>query len=244
MITPKENRGAAHARNRLAAEASCPWIHFHDVDDEISPRFIEAMASRLNGDVDVAICQADWVWEDSRAVMMKWRYAAGDFARDPIAAAFAHPISVNSAVFRREPFLSAGGFDEGLRMWEDAELHLRLARQGARYAVCEEVLSVALRHDDSFSHDYRENANWRLRVLEKHEAPLRASHAVLLAAEAEETARELLRHGDPAAARRAVALALRAGGSPPTTRNRILRLLKPWLPRLWLLRLQLRGRRA
>src|SRR5579872_6801278 len=50
------NRGCSQGKNRLAAETSCDWIHFHDADDELLPNFVErARVWMAEGRFDVVL---------------------------------------------------------------------------------------------------------------------------------------------------------------------------------------------
>ena len=232
------NAGAGAARNRLAAAARCKWIHFQDADDPLDPAFLAAMSVLLDDNTDVAVCDADWLDERSRTLVISWRHDRELFARDPVRAALRHPVSVICAIFRRERFLALGGIDEKLRMWEDADLSVRLAAAGARYSVINRVLTVSLRRPESFSHDYRASWNCRLRALHTYAATLATPWHDEIAKEAEIAAAALLSLGDRSAARTAILLARRLGANPPTTRSPLLGFLKFFLPPLIVLALQ------
>src|ERR1051326_8043102 len=50
------NCGCSHGKNRLAAETSCDWIHFHDADDELMPNFVECARTWMSdGRFDVVL---------------------------------------------------------------------------------------------------------------------------------------------------------------------------------------------
>ena len=124
-------------------------------------------------------------------------------------------------------------------MWEDAELHFRLALAGARWRHLPEVLTWSLRNPTSFSHDYRKNCHHHLHFIEKH---ARDPRCVRLrdqfAKQAEVDAVALLRLNDSAGAAEAVNLARSLGLRPPSSRNPVWGILRPLLPDLTLLRLQ------
>jgi len=244
LIAGIGNRGVAHARNRLAAAAETEWIHFHDADDLIAPNYVERLAPWCDKENDVVSCDADWVEETSREPMIRWRFNPTELSGAPLPHLLRQPMGLNSSIIRRSSWDSVGGCDETLAIWEDADVHVRLARSGARFHHVPEVLTWSLRHPDSFSHDYPRGWRCRLAALKKYAAwPRVAGVSEAIAEEAERVAVELTALGDPAGAAEALALCRQMGGSPPTTRNPLLRLLKPWLPTVWLLRLQLRLRR-
>ena len=154
-----------------------------------------------------------------------------------------HPMSFNNTIIRRSFWESIGGCDESLEMWEDADAHLRLARAGARFFHVPEVLTHALRHGDSFSHDYRKSWTCRVAALERYAtAPGSDDITLELAREAERAASELAFLGARPAAERALALCRQLGSFPPNTGSMALRFLKIFFPAYPLLRWQARHR--
>src|SRR5262249_35073718 len=135
------------------------------------------------------------------------------------------------------------GCDERLAIWEDADVHIRLARSGARFHHVPEVLTWSLRRDDSFSHNYLKNWRCRLLALESYAAgPLPPEAVRMLAEEAEAAAGELALLGDTAAAQRGVAVCRGLGLRPPLGGGPLVRVLGHLLPTLTLLRWRRRRR--
>jgi glycosyltransferase involved in cell wall biosynthesis len=245
IITGNPNRGVAHARNQLAAAAPTDWFHFHDADDLIAPQFVERMGPWCTADHDVVSCDADWLDQTTRARVISWRSDPGELARDPFPHLLRHALSMNCTVIRRQSWAAVGGCDESLAIWEDADVHIRLARAGARFHHVPEVLTWSLRREESFSHDYRRNWTCRVQALEGYaRGPLPAAVRPLLAEEAERAAAELAALGMNDQARRAIALCRSLGFHPPLSRNLVVRLLKPFVPAITLLRWQQRRRVA
>lgn len=240
ILTPNTNRGVAHARNQLAAAAQTEWFHFHDADDRISPRFLERLRPFCDAYHDVVSCDADWVDDDERAALqIAWRYDPTALARDPHRTLLKTAMGLNNSVIRREAWVRAGGCDESLAIWEDADIHIRLARGGARWHHVPEVLTWSLRRPESFSHDYARGWRCRLAALEKYSNDSSATTvADVLIAETEKAAAELAYLGAKSYARHAVALCRRMGGNPPSSRHPLIRLLKPIMPAITLLRWQ------
>lgn len=244
IITPNPNKGVSHARNRLADSASTEWIHFHDADDRIHPDFLKRLAPLAEDSTDVVSCDADWVSESNGALVISWRYDNRALAQDPTTHLLRNPLGLNSSIIRRSKWYGVGGCDESLAMWEDADVHFRLALAGAKWRHLPEVLTWSLRNEASFSHDYVRNWNCRLQALEKYAMLPTASHLQSLTAlEVERASAELLRLGDRNGAMRGLALCRRLGHRVPETRNPGLALLRHFLPAGWLLALQNRCRR-
>ncbi len=246
IMTGQPNRGVAHARNRLAASADTDWIHFHDADDIIAPDFLARLSEFCDERHDVVSCDSDWVKDDeSRAVQIAWRYDPSALADNPHRTLLHSAMSFNSSIIRRQSWIKVGGCDESLAIWEDADVHVRMARAGARWHHVPEVLTYALRRPESFSHDYARGWRCRLQLLEQYARDPGADLVTdALAIEAERAAAELACLSASADAARAVALCRRLGGRPPTSRNPILRLLKRVVPAVTLLRWQHSWRRS
>ncbi|MCX6954206.1 MAG: glycosyltransferase family A protein [Verrucomicrobia bacterium] len=192
IITGQPNAGVAKARNRLAAAAKTEWIHFHDADDLILPDYLARLAPACDDRHDVVSCDADWVDEATRGLIIAWRYDPAELARAPMRHLLTHAMGLNSSIIRRPFWESVGGCDESLAMWEDADVHIRLARGGARFFHVPEVLTNSLRHGDSFSHDYRKSWTCRVTALERYaNAPGSEDVAREIASEAERAASEL-----------------------------------------------------
>lgn len=243
IITGNPNSGVAHARNQLASAASTEWIHFHDADDWIAPTFVERLSPWCDSRHDVVSCDADWVSEGDGEVLIKWRYDPAALSDSPHRHLLSRPLGLNSSVICRGAWHEVGGCDESLAMWEDADVHIRLARNGARFHHVPEVLTRSLRRADSFSHDYRKSWNCRLQALHNYAThPAAENVRETLASEAELAASQLAALNDRDGASRAVALCRRFGGNPPTSRNPVMRILKPFLPAEVLLRWQVRHR--
>lgn len=226
IIPGGTNRGASHARNQLARHATGEWLHFQDADDPLLPEFLEAMQPLLRPEVDVALCDSDWLDADTRSPVLLWRHPPASLRADPLLANLRTGVSSNAMIIRRSSLLAVGGFDEALSMWEDADLHIRLAAAGFRYDALGRVASVSLRRPGSFSHDYRRSWNCRLEALTRYADSLPTRTHAEIAAQAETAARELLKHQDMSGARRALALNHRLGGNAPISHHPLLRALR------------------
>ncbi len=238
------NRGVGVARNRLAAEAANEWIHFHDADDLISPEFNAELAVLCSNEADVVSCNADWIDERSGSLVVRWIYDPVNLQTRPCSHLIRNPMGFNSSIIRRSLWAKVGGCDESLRMWEDSDIHVRLAHAGARWHHLPKMLTQGLRRTESFSHDYRQSWNCRLAALKSYAAwPDADDYRDDLAFEADRAARNLLIWSDSASAAEALALCRRLGAHPPLGSGRGLSILRRLLPALWLMRLQESHRR-
>jgi GT2 family glycosyltransferase len=245
IVRGETNRGPAFARNRLLEAAREEWVHFHDADDLLDPHFVEQMSAVLSPEVDVAVCQMDWVTESSGGLEIAWRYDGAALARDPVEANLTNPIGVIACVFRRAKLEAVGGFNESLRTWEDADLQVRLAQAGARYRVVPAVLATGLRHQFGASANVAQLGECRIRQLEDYAERLPSRYRPTIAAEAEKVGVWLLtKRTQRETARRCVALCRRLGWKFPSTRHPLMRAARALLPAAWVVRLQARHRRS
>jgi len=244
LIQGEPRRGVAFARNQLALAATSTWIHFHDADDILDPGYLEHSKSQIRDDIDVVVCSADWIDETYRNLMIARRYSQQELDTDPVRSALTNPIGIISCLYRKDRFLAINGFNESLACWEDGDLHVRLAANGARFAVVDEVLSFSLRHNRGLSSDQLLCHHCHLRLLEEYARQFSPSMSPVIATEAEKLASQLLLKGDWKAAIRAIELCKTLGKLPPTTHNPLLKVLKPFVPCVFVLYLQSRLRQS
>jgi glycosyltransferase involved in cell wall biosynthesis len=245
IIRGNPNRGVAYARNRLVEAAAAEWIHFHDADDLIDPTYLERLAPACDAHYDVVSCDADWIDEVTRKLVIAWRYEPAELARAPFPHLLTHAMGLNNSIIRRRAWAAVDGCNESLAIWEDADIHIRLARSGARFYHVPAVLTWSLRRNESFSHEYRRNWTCRVQALEGYAAgPLPPEARPVLAVEAERAASELAMLGADEVARRSLAVCRSLGFSSPLSRHPAMRLLKPFVPTLTLLRWQQRRRQS
>ena len=238
VIRSNDNRGPSYARNMLADAANCEWLHFHDADDLLHPEYLERSALAIHEEVDVILCDADWIDEASREVLIARKYDNESFQHEALIESIQNPIGVISGLIRKRAFIRSGGFNELLRCWEDSDLFVRLAGSGARYHCLETVLAYSVRHNRGISQDEVGCAQCRVDVLEDYGELYGKPLAHVIQEQAEEAARNLVRLGERVYAKKAIALCQKWGGNPPSTNNPFLQMIKPFTSPLWLLTLQ------
>lgn len=243
VVRGEQNRGPAHARNNLWRASTADWVHFHDADDFLDPAYHGRVSALADDTIDVVICSARWIRESDGSTEMEWLYSDTELRAAPLDYLLSHPVGGINGYYRRSVLERIGGYDESLRIWEDADLHVRLAAAGARFAVAEEILVTAVRRPGSISTPVAENWRCRLRALERYAGMLPAGSRPALLAEIDGTARALLRAGDVGSAQHAVALSRSLGGNPPASANPLIRLTRAVVGPLAALRLQNLARR-
>lgn len=169
VIKGKANKGPSFARNKLAEITSCNWFHFHDIDDFLHPEYLKKAATIAeNHDVDVILCNVDWIDSQREKLLLSWQYSNDEINKNPIGYTISHPIGGINGLYKKSSFQSVVGFNCNIRLWEDADIHVRLAAVGARFHIIEEVLSYSIRHFNTLSSD--QSAAWltRLTLLKKY----------------------------------------------------------------------------
>jgi glycosyltransferase involved in cell wall biosynthesis len=123
-LTRCPHLGANHARNVGMHAARGEWIQFLDADDYLSPFKIETQleaCQRLN------------------ASMIYGSYSCVHGAPDPRLATMPSTLGVHwgptpvftslwTGIYKRGLLATAGGWNEALRLWQDVEYNMRLAK--------------------------------------------------------------------------------------------------------------------
>lgn len=137
VIRGRENRGCSHGKNVLARETTCEWLHFHDADDELKPDFVERALSwtQRSPAPDVVFFSYETRFNDTGDFNDFRHFDAQSLRTDPLGYVLAEQINPFCGLYRREPFLQAGGWDEdpSVLQSEDQAGHLRLALAGLSF---------------------------------------------------------------------------------------------------------------
>jgi glycosyltransferase involved in cell wall biosynthesis len=161
VLRNASNEGAAASRNRGCREAHGQFIVFLDDDDAFRPTALALLRAKYmeNPMLDFAwgarlIHENDGTRRLTRTRTDDWSQFIG-----PIAGAEFLPIVLQiaaSAAFsiRRSLFVELGGFDESLKVSEDRDLFIRIARNGNRGgAVSDVIIDIDEHFDGSLSRD-------------------------------------------------------------------------------------------
>ncbi len=130
----QENRGLSEARNAGIRESNGSYLLFLDADDRLKPEAVECGVRALKTRPDCALAVGDHVFiaADGGYLANSVKVAAMDHHFEALLKSnFIEMIS--SVLFRRSIFEQVGGFNPRLRVAEDYDLYLRIARVSPIY---------------------------------------------------------------------------------------------------------------
>jgi glycosyltransferase involved in cell wall biosynthesis len=175
------NRGLTPSRNLGIQESRGSYLVFLDADDRLMPEAIEAGLRVLARHPECALTVGDhlFVAEDGSylANSQKTFLPAGHYEALLKSNYFE---MISSILFRRSIFDQVGGFDTELRVAEDYDLYLRIARD---HAVCfhRAVVAEYRMHRSNASRNSELMLTMTMQVLKRHWRYIRSHPALLLA---------------------------------------------------------------
>jgi glycosyltransferase involved in cell wall biosynthesis len=154
-ITTERNSGPSAARNLGLKAARAGIVAFLDSDDAYLPRRLAAPLAAFAADAGLVCTLSSAIRHDRKrsreALVPAVRLAAAAFEWALICDLV--PVEATSITVRREAALAAGGFCERLRLTEDREFLIRLARHGGAQLLSE-PLWEKFWGDDNLSNDW------------------------------------------------------------------------------------------
>lgn len=137
VVRGESNAGCSHGKNAVAARCTSTWLHFHDADDALEPNFV-ATARRWmerTDSPDVVFFSYRTLEDGTDRPLGIREFDGAALRADALAYCLSEQINPFCGLYRREPFLAAGGWDEDFRILqsEDQAGHLRLALAGLRF---------------------------------------------------------------------------------------------------------------
>jgi glycosyltransferase involved in cell wall biosynthesis len=177
LLRQSGNGGPSHARNAGLAAASGACVAFLDADDLWPPGSLGSRVDVLKRQPGAALVFGDCRQFDDRGPRAQTLLEAGGLGRAAWGTGEIVPdayrlllhdnfITTGSVVARRAALAAEGGFAEDLRLVEDLDLWLRLARRHA-VAWCGEVCLLRRRHADNLSRDAKAMSLAYLEVLRR-----------------------------------------------------------------------------
>jgi len=177
-VIRQANAGPAAARNAGAWASQGELLLFTDADCAPAPNWVERIVAPF---ANPTVAGAKGVYKTSQAAWVA-RFVQLEYEKKYERMRGQERIDfvdTYSAAYRREVFLSAGGFDESFRYLEDQELSFRLAGRGHRLVFAPDAV-VYHRHADSLGWYARKKFTigyWKAQVTRRHPSKLaRDSH--------------------------------------------------------------------
>jgi|GEM_PF-4096909 len=145
LIRTNRNRGPAWARRELLDVANGDFVHFHDVDDLILPRFVETMSPILDRET-IAVCARKEISRSGTEKTVSLTNA--DFLNcvDLVLRNFIH---FNQAVFPTALARKHMQLVPDLRVLEDRLAFLSMAAHGAKFRYIDDALTTFIKRDSS-----------------------------------------------------------------------------------------------
>lgn len=233
ILKGEVNKGPGCARNALANESTCEWFHFHDVDDGLDPFYLNKVANivETKKNIDVVLCNVNWYEAKTKSLLFSWEYSNELINKNAVAYTISNPIGGINGLYRKEKFIETNGFNTNIRIWEDADLHVKLASNNASFYVVEEVLSYSLRYPNTASED--QNLGWitRLNLLTEYykffsTEPERKAIGI----QAQKVASTFIISGNLLKAKQALQLSEQCGVKVPNNNSKLWKLIKMILP--------------
>lgn len=148
----QENQGVSRARNNAIRLAKGKYILPLDADNKVKPDLISKAIKILNANPSIAIIYSD-------------RQLFGNSEGIDKAGRFELPFLIKQnyidacAVYRKNVWEEAGGYDENMWTWEDWEFWLSAAEKGFRFFYIPKPLFYYRVLEDSLVHSFMKSSN-------------------------------------------------------------------------------------
>lgn len=226
LLNGKKNMGPGYARNRLAEAASSKYIHFHDIDDELVPDFLELINNKALANYDVIVGYADWLSSTDRRTLIEWRYDEKNIKQSPVSYFISNPLGIINVVYKKASFVKVKGFDEHKHCWEDADLHVRLAMANCSFSVVNKVLAFSIRHSNGISNNQELCWQCRINYLDSYKQNLNQEQLLALGEAYEKAAYALFYYKKVRQAKMAILKSRLCGFDAPKLNNSFFKIIK------------------
>ena len=182
LITLQDNKGVAHTRNVIIAQAKGEYIAFFDDDDESAPHRLRVQYNAIKSyGEDNVLCHTARTQNypngtqryepvpgmDSNNMPHGIEMALRILTGKPVKGGFGS-MATCSQMANISIYKNLGGFDEGFRRSEDTDFAVRFAAQGGTFlGVAEALVIQDMTH--GAEKDLKAELNNHLKLLEKHQ---------------------------------------------------------------------------
>jgi GT2 family glycosyltransferase len=178
VLSLRERRGAAAARNLGIRGATGRWIAFLDADDEWLPAKLEKQAAAIsaNPEAPLVFCASEEFSSDGQSLgdtFRGWPVTVGSEAWKALLAC--NFMATPTVVARRALLLQLGGFDESLKVAEDQDMWIRLTLAGSPVYVPESLARVHVQRDSLSSWNLADQHAHTLPMIKRHLDSLRST---------------------------------------------------------------------
>jgi glycosyltransferase involved in cell wall biosynthesis len=150
------NAGVCAARNEGVAHATGDFLLFLDADDYLAPDMLSRMVERLQAQSESDVVYGDCLHVDTEGRELSFSKAV-PLPEDAFHALLERNLApMHCVLMRRTLAIRAGLFDGSYGgFWEDRDLYLRLAWEGARFAMAEGAVAMYRLYPASRSNNLR-----------------------------------------------------------------------------------------
>lgn len=165
------NGGVSKARNRAIASCGAPYIALLDGDDLFRPDYLARTIASLDAHPDTRLvtCNARIFGAIEEARLgVDAKQGTSDGVHGSLSDVLDRTFNVYiGTTFRREDFVTIGGFDETMSHSEDLDLWVRLMMLGGPALYLDEILGEYRVRSDSASADDQRMLRGNIRIYEK-----------------------------------------------------------------------------
>jgi glycosyltransferase involved in cell wall biosynthesis len=145
IVRINRNRGPAYARQMLMSVSTGEYVHFHDVDDLLSTRFVESISPLLSADT-IGLCARKEVNKLGVETTVSLSGVDKSHPLDLVTGNFLH---FNQAVFPAKLAKQHMMLAPELRILEDRLAFLSVAAGGAKFRYVDEPLTTFIKRAGS-----------------------------------------------------------------------------------------------
>lgn len=165
------NVGGAEARNIGVGLSGAEIIAFQDSDDEWRPEKLKKMMALLHGDDSLGGAFSSYVKVNGRRCLMMPNISEFDESNIFGSMLKRNVVGTPTLVIRKSVFYEAGGFDSGMKRYQDWDLAIRLSKVSKLKLVLEPLV-IANTTEGSISSDVSAHLSALLSIYEKNRADI------------------------------------------------------------------------